>query len=119
MLGRGRSRPVSDRRDVRVTTDFFDQVDRLLPAERDGLIPSRSDFLASDLLTVIETFRNRWDSLPRYVAGRDEWRVLVTTGRLVPYLEIVGEKALDGAIDLVLVTLDLVWPDDGQDTERT
>jgi hypothetical protein len=103
---------VSDRRDVRVTREFFEQVDRLLPAERVGVVPSRSDFQASDLLTVVDAFRARWDDLPLYVPGRDEWRVLITAGRLVPYLEVVGELALDGVIDLILVTIDLSWPDE-------
>jgi len=103
---------VSERREVRVTREFFEQVDRALPAERVGLTPSRSDFLASDLFTIIDTFRSSWDDLPRYVPGRDEWRVLITTGRLVPYLEVVGVLALDGAVDLVLITMDLMWPEE-------
>ncbi len=103
---------MSDRRDVRVTREFFEQVDRLLPAERAGVTPSRSDFQASDLLTIVDIFRTRWDDLPFYVPGRTEWRVLITTGRLVPYLEVVGELALDGGIDLVLITIDLTWPEE-------
>jgi len=33
----------------------------------------------------------------------------------VPYLEVVGELALDGGLDLVLITIDLTWPEDTRD----
>jgi hypothetical protein len=63
------------RRTVRATRDFFDALDRQLPAERSADQPSRSDFESYDLLEIVERFATDWDELPRTIWDRH------TTGR--------------------------------------
>ena len=99
------------RRTVRITRDFFDQLDRQLPAERgpDGR-PSRSDFEVYDLLEIVEVFATRFGELPQMFPGRPEYRVLIAPGRLVPMVSVDGQLASDGAVELIRIRIDTDAP---------
>jgi len=44
---------------------------------------------------------------PRSIDGRDDYRILITAGSLVPRFSVVGQLASDGGIELVALDLDL------------
>jgi hypothetical protein len=80
---RPRTPTVSDRRQVVVTDEVFYLIDAALPqAPRRG-VPSRAQFISADLLEAVERFATGWDELPQLIAGRDDYRVLISRGRLV------------------------------------
>jgi len=60
------------RRTVRATAAFFHRLDRLLPSERSGGLPSRADFEASELLRTVEGFASGFDGLPELIRGRPD-----------------------------------------------
>jgi hypothetical protein len=96
------------RRQVRATPAFFDQLDRLLPAEPTGDgRPTRGEFDTFELLKIVDRFAAGFDALPQILPGRPEYRVLVTVGRLVPLLAVVARLGPDGAVELVSVHMDL------------
>ena len=64
---------MTDRRPVRATYGFFEDLDRQLGS------------------------------------GRSDYRVLLTSGVLVRALNVVGQLATDGAIELVSIDIDLSW----------
>lgn len=75
----------SGRRTVRVSRAVFDELDRRLSSERSPSgEPSVNDFLTIDLLPIVDTFANRFDELPEAIAGRPDYRLLISTGVLVP-----------------------------------
>jgi hypothetical protein len=45
--------------------------------------------------------------LPELIAGRPEYRLLVLVGTLVPVISVVGQLALDGAVELLQLDIDL------------
>lgn len=94
------------RRIVRVSRDFLDSLDAQLPAVR-GPGPSANDFAAFDLLEIVEVFATGWESLPRWNADRDSYRVWVSVGRLVAFYSVVGQLAPDGAVELVEIDIDV------------
>ena len=98
------------RRVVRVTHDFFASLDAQLPGSRGPSgEPTTAEFAASDLLEIVEAFATRWDHLPMPIDGRVDYRDLILTTRLVPYVVVRGQLSpLDGAIELVDVEVDLV-----------
>jgi hypothetical protein len=103
---------VTDRRQVRVSDSFFQQLDELFGAERgeDGE-PSATDFLVVELPTVIERFARDFDGLPMVIVGVPNGRVLLVTGRLVPVLAVFGVLVSGDFIELVGLTVDQ-WLDE-------
>ncbi len=98
---------MSDRRVVRVSTDFFDQLDSQLGAERGPAgEPSATDFIVFDLPTVVERFAMQFDDLPEAVEGVTVARVVVGTGEVVRALVVYGLLLTDGAIELIGVDID-------------
>ena len=97
----------ADRRRVRATAAFFDDVDRQLPADRtaDGR-PSAHDFQVFELLGVVETFATQFDTLPELIPGRPEYRILIAAGRIVASYSVVGQLAADGAVELIELEVD-------------
>jgi hypothetical protein len=73
-----------ERREVRATLDFFHDLDPQLPSERgpDGE-PSTSDFQTFELLDIVEEFAVDFDELPALIPGRDDYRILISTGIVV------------------------------------
>lgn len=95
------------RRQVRATPQFFADLDRQLPAERGpNGGPSVNDFQSLDLLEIVEEFATCFDDLPALIPGRDDYRILLTTGRLVPAYTVTGQLAADGAVELISLEID-------------
>ena len=99
---------MTDRRDVRVSAQFFQDLDRLLDMAR-GLNgePSAIDFQSIELMEIVEWFATDFDRLPPIFAGRTDYRVLVKGGTLVRGIKVVGVLASDGGVELVGLDLDL------------
>jgi hypothetical protein len=100
---------VSDeRRTVRATASFFEDLDRQLPSERGANgEPSTNDFQVFELLRIVDRFAVGFDGLPELIPGRPEYRLLVVAGTLVPVISVVGQLAPDGAVELVQLDIDL------------
>lgn len=100
-----------ERRVVRATPSFFEDLDRQLRPERgpDGE-PNVHDFQVFELLRVIEVFATRFDALPAHIPGRDDYRVLITAGLLVPRFLVVGQLVSDGAVELIELDIDREEP---------
>lgn len=98
------------RRVVRVTPEFFAQLDHLLPAERGPHgEPTAAEFAASDLLDVVEEFATGWDGLFPTVRGRTDVRTLLTKTRLAHAVAVTGQLSpIDGAVELIVIVIDLV-----------
>jgi hypothetical protein len=105
------------RRPVRVLPEFFVLLEAQLPAERGPHgEPTVAEFAASDLLDIVEAFAQLWDQLPMPIGGRPDYRDLIVTGRLVFAVSVRGQLSpLDGAIELVDISLDLHGPEQHPD----
>ena len=68
----------AERRAVRATARFFEDLDRQLGAERgpDGQ-PSTNDFQVFDLFRIVETFATQFDELPELIPGRADYRIVI------------------------------------------
>ena len=100
-----------ERRTVRATVSFCEDLDRELPAERrSNGEPSTNDFQVFELLRIVDRFAVGFDDLPELIAGRPEYRLLVVAGTLVPVISVVGQLAPDGAVELVQLDIDLDIP---------
>lgn len=100
---------MTERRTVRVDSQFFDELDAQLGEERGPAgEPSSSDFLLIDLPPIAEAFAEDFESLPTMYSARDDYRYLVAAGRLVAAALIVGQLTVDGTIALVSIELDLI-----------
>jgi hypothetical protein len=108
------------RRTVRVTPELFALLEAQLPAERGpNGEPTVAEFAASDLLIIVDRFATRWDDLPMPIAGRSDYRDLILTTRLVPYVAIRGQLSpVDGAIELIDIDVDLQGLQDPQDDDE-
>jgi len=96
-----------ERRTVRTTQSFFEDLDRQLPSERGpNGEPSAHDFQVFELLRIVEVFATAFDDLPTLIPGRDDYRILITTGILVSRLAVVGQLVSDNAIELIELDLD-------------
>lgn len=97
-----------ERRTVRTTQSFFEDLDRQLPAERGpNGEPSAHDFQVFELLRIVEVFATAFDELPALIPGRADYRILITTGILVPRLAVVGQLVSDNAIELIELDVDI------------
>ena len=97
-----------ERRTVRATLRFFQDLDRQLPSERGrNGEPSTNDFQVLDLLRIVDTFALEWDTFPELIHGRSQYRILLATGNVVPRFSVIGQLALDGAIELAQLDIDL------------
>ena len=98
---------MSRRRVVRVSADFFDQLDGQLGAVRGPAgEPSATDFIVIDLPTIVERFALRFDDLPEAVEGVPEARVVVGTGEVVRAFVVYGLLLTDGAVEIIGVDID-------------
>lgn len=97
----------SQRRTVRATPRFFEDLDRQLRPERGpNGEPSTADFQAFELLEIIETIATRFDDLPELIRGRGDYRVLIAAGSLVRAYTVTAQLASDGAVELISLELD-------------
>lgn len=106
-------------RRVRPLPEFFHALDEQLSDERGpNGEPSRYDFLSLELPEVMEDFALLWDSLPRSIPGRDDYRTLIKRGHLVAAMSIEAQLSpITGVIELVDIVLQLTWPDDWEDEQ--
>lgn len=96
------------RRIVRVDRALFDDIDRQLGPTRDGDGgPSASDFVAFELPTIVEEFATRFDDLPTAYVGRDDYRVLVSSGTLVRAALVIGQRRSDDSVVLLAAELEV------------
>ncbi len=99
---------MSERRPVRVDLRFLEQLDAQLGEERGpNGEPSRIDFLRFELPAIEEDFALRFEELPEVIPGRPDYRQIITTGRLVPMIAIVGQVNADGSVLLLGVELEV------------
>ena len=98
---------MSERRPVRVDPRFLEQLDAQLGEERGpNGEPSRIDFLRFELPAIEDDFALRFEELGEVIPGRPDYRQIITTGRLVPAIAIVGQLTADGSVLLLGVELD-------------
>lgn len=101
----------ADRRVVRVTGAFFDQLDAQLGSDRGPHgEPSATDFLVLDLPVIVEKFARDFEHLPEIIDGIPPARMLIGTGRLVYAFVVYGLLAVDGSVDLVGIDIDFDEP---------
>lgn len=102
---------MSDRRQVRPTRKFFEQLGEHLPVTRgeDGTA-SCVDFQTYELFSIIGRFATGWDGLPELISGRPEYRILISQGRVVFAYSVVGRLCADGVVELVHLKIDRVPP---------
>lgn len=97
-----------ERRVVRTTAAFFEDLDAQLRPERGPHgEPAVHDFQVFELLRIVERFATGFDELAELIPGRPEYRVLIAAGVLVPRISVVGQLAPDGAVELVELDIDL------------
>ena len=60
-----------------------------------------------DLLRIVEIFATEFDFLPRLIAERPDYRLLVGVGVVVPRFAVVGQIVSDGAVELVQLDIDI------------
>lgn len=97
----------STRRTVRAAAWFFEDLDRQLPAERGPAgEPSTNDFQVFELLRIVERFAVGFNDLPRLIPDRDDYRILISAGVLIPRFSVVGQFAPDGAVELLQLDID-------------
>jgi hypothetical protein len=102
---------VSERRRVVVADAVLYTVDAVLPQAPTAGRPSRAQFISTDLLEAVEQFAVGWDDLAPLIRGRDDYRVLISRGRLVYAFVLEGQLASDGTIELVSIELDVTGPE--------
>ena len=98
----------SQRRRVRVTDAFFEQLDQQLEPDRgpDGQ-PSATDFLVMELPADVERFATGFHDLPEMIDGFHSGRMLIAPGVLVRAIAIYGLLMTDDSIEIIGVELDL------------
>ena len=95
------------RREVRVTDDFFQDLDRQLSAERGpNGEPSATDFLVMDLPAVVEKFALGFEGLAEAVTGMSAARMVIGTSALLRAYVVYGVELSDGAVELVGIEID-------------
>ena len=96
------------RRGVRARSDFFSDLDRQLRGERGpNGEPSVNDFQTLELFEIIERFAVGFDDLPALFPNRGDYRILISTGKLVRAFSVVGQLSADGSVELVSLDIDL------------
>ncbi len=65
-----------------------------------------NDFQVFELIRIVDRFAVEFDDLPRLIAERDDYRILVMSGTLLAGFSVIGQLAADGAVELVQLDLD-------------
>ena len=91
---------MSERPRVRITRQFFERLDELLPRERtpEGG-PSATDFLLHEMPPIIEKLAADFEGTTTPLPNGSTMRALVATGLLVPLLAVYAELADDGSVE--------------------
>ncbi len=79
------------------------------PGRRRGRLwtAEEPDFPRFELPAIEDDLALRFEELGEVIAGRPDYRQIITAGRLVPDIAIVGRLTADGAVLLIGVELDL------------
>jgi hypothetical protein len=65
-------------------------------------------------MDLVEEFATNWDTLATPIRGRTDYRVLITTTHLVPYVSVYAQLTpVDGAVELIDIDITGPWPDPG------
>ena len=100
---------VTARRQTRVTDQFFDRLDELLPSERTATgTPSATDFLAYDLPAVLDELAVRYEDVTFAVDESAGVRVFIAAGALVSRFAVYAELVA-GVIEVFWLEIDLGW----------
>lgn len=98
---------MTERRTVRVSDTFFDQLDSYFGRERGPFgEPSATDFIVLELPAIVERFATDFDGLPEIVDGVSAGRMLITSGVLVQAIAVFGLAVSDTAVDLIGLTVE-------------
>lgn len=88
---------MSARREVRVSEEFFRQLDDQLGESRGpGGQPSATDYLVLELPAIVERFASGFEELAEMVEGVPAARLLVTTGVLVRASVVTASRPRTG-----------------------
>ncbi|MDW3217125.1 MAG: hypothetical protein R8F63_00820 [Acidimicrobiales bacterium] len=99
--------PSSERREVRVSSAFFEMLDlQLRPDRGPNGEPSATDFLVIDLPEIVDAFVVGFDELPEVVEGLGSARVYIGAGALVSGVAVYGVEIADGVVELIGVEID-------------
>jgi hypothetical protein len=63
------------------------------------------------MVAIVEEFVTGWDDLAPAIPGRGDYRILIKDGYLVRGYSVTGRLALDGAVELVRIRVDLTFPE--------
>lgn len=102
-------------RDVLPTSDFYaDLRQQLDPSGTTGVprVPTRDQFDACEMPSILHAFATGWDQLPERFQGNPRYRMLIRTGLLVAAYAVTGELLPDGRIALVALRIDPGPPDE-------
>ena len=94
---------MTERRVVRVTDAFFEQLDDALGVDRGpNGEPSASDFIVLELPPIVERFATDFEGLPEIVEGVPAGRMLIASGVLEQAdVAVFGLATSDTTIDLI------------------
>lgn len=65
-----------------------------------------NDFQVLELIRIFDRFAVDFDELPRLIPERDDHRVLVMSGTLVPGFSVIGQLPGDCVVELVQLDID-------------
>lgn len=95
------------RRDVRPTRAFYEDLYRHFPIERGPSgEPSRLDFELYELPRLFRDVADRWDDLFQPIPGRPDYRTFISVGVLVAAVSVDAQLARDGVIELLSLDVD-------------
>jgi hypothetical protein len=103
---------VTGPRFVHFTSGFFADLDGQLPVERGPGVPSRADFLDYEPSGIREWFSTRFEDLLPLIPGRSDYRQLLTVGRVVANVAVIGQLMPNGTVEILKLALSLKWPQD-------
>ena len=93
--------PLTLRRDVRVTQQFFNRLDELFPPHRGGDgSPSATDFLLHEMPNIIEKLAVDFEAATAPSNLEPDVRVLVGSAILVPLLAVYAALDGDGGVEI-------------------
>ena len=62
--------------------------------------------------SIVDRFAENFDTLAVAYPGRDDYRVLITTGTLVATAAVIGQLVADDTVVLMGIDIELAWPSD-------
>ena len=79
----------------------------MAPRERGPDGEQSTNYLQTfELLDIVEKFAVDFDILPGLIPGREDYRILISTGIVVRAYTVVGQASPDRSVELVSLDLD-------------